>query len=166
MFDIDKKTCTLDHINIRDEKHGEENVLAIDLKLRGDFDGDILAEFGPALRSSMFKKSEGGDLADHGSDAPTALRFPNMVQPLRFDDEIIGAGVKLSYGIGDITLDTCDINNFRVECHEGGTVRVMFRVQAKPTGEQLAKISAMLGTPVEVSIDPPEAVRDDLLKAA
>lgn len=157
MFDLDKKTCTLDHINIREEKHGEDNVLAIDLKLTGKFDGDILAEFGPELRHSMFKKAESGDLVDQVSDAPTALRFPRMVQPLRFDDEIIGASVMLAYGIGNIKLETCDINNFKVECNEGGTVQVTFRVQAKPSGDQLAKISMMLGTPVEVSIANPEA---------
>ena len=157
MFDIDKKTCILDHINIRDEKHGDENVLAIDLKLHGNFDGDILAEFWPELRHSMFKKAEDGDLADQGSDAPTALRFPNLAIPLKFHDEIIGAGVKMAYGIGEIDLEVCDINKFAVTCHEGGTVSVAFRIQAKPTGDQLSKLSQMLGTQVDVSINPPEA---------
>lgn len=160
MFDIEKKACTLQHINIRDEKHGEENVLAVDIKFAGDFDGDILAEFGPELRASFYKKAEGGDLADQASTVPTALRFPKMIQPLKFSDEIIGAAVTVAYGIGDIVLETCDINNFRVECKDGGTVRVTYRVQAKPTGEQLAKLSQMLGSNVDVSIDPPEAANE------
>lgn len=157
MFDIEKKPCTLQHINIRDEKHGEENVLAIDMKLTGDFDGDILAEFGPELRHALYKKADGGDLVDTASEVPTALRFPQLCQPLKFADEIIGASVTVAYGIGDIALETCDINNFKIECHDGGTVRVTYRVQARPTGEQLAKLSQVLGTAVEVSIDPPEA---------
>lgn len=160
MFDIEKKPCTLQHINIRDEKHGDENVLAIDMKLTGDFDGDILSEFGAELRHALYKKAEGGDLADQASTVPTALRFPKMIQPLKFSDEIIGAAVTVAYGIGDIVLETCDINNFRVECKDGGTVRVTYRVQAKPTGEQLAKLSQVLGSAVEVSIDPPEAANE------
>lgn len=162
MFDIEKKPCTLQHINIRDEKHGdgEGNVLAVDIKFAGDFDGDILAEFGAELRHALYKKADGGDLVDTASDNPTALRFPKMQQPLKFAHEIIGATVTVAYGLGDIVLETCDINNFRVECKDGGTVRVTYRVQAKPTGEQLAKLSQVLGSAVEVSIDPPEAANE------
>lgn len=157
MFDIHKKNCTLQHINLRDEKHGEDNVLAVDIKLQANFDGDILAEFAPDLRHSMYKKADDPDLADQGSDVPTQLRFPKLAQPLKFGDEIIGAEVAVSYGIGEITLATSDINNFKVECKDGGTVSVTFRVQAKPTGEQLAKLSMMLGATTEVTITPPEA---------
>ncbi len=157
MFDIENKACTLQHINIRDEKHGEENVLAVDIRFSGDFDGDILAEFGPALRACLYKKAEDGDLADQASTVPTAMRFPKMIQPLKFADEIIGAAVTVVYGIGDIVLETCNVNNFRVECKEGGTVRVTYRVQGNPSGEQLAKLSQMLGLIVDVSIAPPMA---------
>ena len=167
MFDLDKKDCTLVHINLRDEKHGEENVLAVDLKFKGDFDGDILAEFAPDLRHSLYKMAEGGDLADQASTVPTALRFPKMIQPLKFDMDIIGAAVTLAYGLGDLDLDTCDVNNFKLECHDGGTVSVTYRVQAKPTGDQLAKISMMLGSAVSVSIDSPQAANEQPeLKAA
>lgn len=159
MFDINKKTCNLQHINIRDERHGEENVLAVDLKFSGDFDGDILAEFGAELRHSMYKKADDPDLADQASDMPTELRFKTLCQPLKFDNEIIGADVEVSYGLGTIKLETCDVNGFKVECHDGGTVGVTFRVQARPTGDQLAKLSVVLGGPVEVSIEPPEAAQ-------
>lgn len=157
MFDLDKKNATLQHINIRDEKHGEENVLAVDLKFQADFDGDILAEFGPSLRHSMYEKDDNPDLADQGSDVPTKLRFPMMVQPLKFGNEIIGASVNVAYGIGNFALDTCDINNFKVECHNGGTVSVTWRIQAKPTAEQLGKLSTLLGSQCEISITPPES---------
>jgi hypothetical protein len=167
MFDLDKKSCTLLHCNGRHEKHGEDNVLACDLKFKGDFDGDILAEFSPTLRSAMYAKKDGGDLADQGSDTPTAVRFPNLVQPLKFSDEIIGAAVTVAYGIGDIVLETCDINNFRVECKDGGTVTVTFRVQARPTEEQLARLFALLDTSVPITITPPEEkLQQDLKKAA
>lgn len=83
-----------------------------------------------------------------------------MIQPLKFSDEIIGATVTVAYGIGDIALEICNVNNFRVECKDGGTVRVTYRVQAKPTGEQLAKLSQVLGASVDVSIDPPAAANE------
>lgn len=93
MFDLNQKSFTLGHVNGRHEKHGEEDVLACDLKFKGDFDGGILAEFSPTLRHAMYAKHEGGDLADQGSDTPTAVRFPNLVQPLKFTNEIVGATV-------------------------------------------------------------------------
>jgi len=168
MFDIFKKDCTLQHINIRDEKHGEENVIAVDIKFAADFDGDILAEFGPGLRALFYVRNDGGDLADQGNNQPTALRFPKMVQPIKFDDEIIGAKVTVAYGLGDIELDACNVNAFKIECKEGGTVRVSYRVQAKPTGEQIAKLSQVLGSNVEVSITPPVSTmqQEELKEAA
>lgn len=161
MFDLNKKGCTLAHINLRDEKHGDDNVLAVDLKFQGDFTGDILAEFGADLRDCLFKMAEGGDLADQASDTPTQLRFPQMIQPLKFDAEITGAKVTIEYGLGDLVLPICNVNNFKVECHDGGTVRVTFRVQAKPTGEQLAKISSLLASSATISIESPRAANDD-----
>lgn len=167
MFDLDKKSCTLNHVNGRHEKHGEEDVLACDLKFKGDFDGDILAEFSPTLRSAMYMKKEGGDLADQGSDMPTAVRFPNLVQPLKFTNELVGATVALDYGLQTITFDTANVNEFNVECNEGGTVTVTFRVQVRPSEEQLAKLFALLDTSVPVTITPPEVkLQNDLKEAA
>lgn len=167
MFDLQKKSCFLAHCNGRHEKHGEEDVLACDLKFKGDFDGDILAEFSPTLRSAMYAKKDGGDLADQGSDTPTAVRFPNLVQPLKFTNEIVGATVQLEYGLQTITFDTANVNEFKVECNEGGTVTVTFRVQARPTEEQLARLFALLDTSVPITITPPEEkLQQDLKKAA
>jgi len=167
MFDLSKKACFLAHCNGRHEKHGEDDVLACDLKFKGDFDGGILAEFHPTLRSLMYAKHEGGDLADQGSDTPTQLRFSNLVQPLKFTDEIVGATVTLEYGLKPLVFDTANVNEFKVECNEGGTVTVTFRVQVRPTEEQLAKLFALLDTSVPVTITPPEEkLADDLKKAA
>jgi len=156
MFDLNEKNCTLLNVNGRHEMHGPDKVLAVDLKFRGDFDGDILAEFAPALRHAMYAKTEGGDLADQGTDTPTKLRFPNLIAPLKFEDEIVGGRVELQYGLQTIAFETANINKFEVECHDGGTVTVAFRVQARPTEEQLARCFALLDTQVPVTITPPE----------
>lgn len=167
MFDLNKKGVTLLHVNGRHEKHGEDDVLAVDLKFRGDFDGGILAEFAPELRHSLFKKESGGDLADQGTDTPTKLRFPHLVQPLKFGNEVVGARVELEYGLQTIAFETANINEFKVECHEGGTVTCTFRVQARPTEEQLARVFALLDTAVPITITPPEVkLADDLREAA
>lgn len=156
MFDITQKNCLLRNVNGRHEKHGDENVLAADIEFDGDFTGDILAEFSPSLRSMMYEMAPDGDLADQGSDTPTKLRIPNLCMPIKFDNEVVGADITIPYGTGDITFQTADINKFRVTCHEGGTVSVAFRVQVKPSQDQLAKLFALLDTVVAVSVVPPE----------
>lgn len=167
MFDPNEKNCTLLNVNGRHEMHGPDKVLAVDLKFRGDFDGDILAEFAPALRSAVFAKNEGGDLADQGTDTPTKLRFPNLIQPLKFENEVVGARVKLPYGLQTIEFETADVNKFEIECHDGGTVTVSFRVQARPTEEQMARCFALLDTQVPITTTPPEVkLADDLREAA
>ncbi len=168
MFDLSKKSLTLSNVNGRHEKHGEEDVLAADLKFSGDFSGDILAEFHPTLRSAMFAKNEGGDLADQGSDVPTALRFKNLCWPLKFTNELIGAAVTLEYGLTEIVFDPAKVNDFKVECCDGGTVKVSFRVQVSGIGEEsLARCFMLLDTSVPVTIVPPEEKHsEDMKKAA
>lgn len=166
MFDLTEKNCQLLNVNGRHESHGDENVLAVDLKFRGDFDGDILAEFAPSLRTAIYAKTEGGDLADQGTDTPTKIRFPNLIQPLKFDNEIVGARVDLQYGLQTIRFETANINKFEIECHDGGTVTVSYRVQARPTEEQLARCFALLDTQVPITITPPEVKRADDLRGA
>lgn len=157
MFALNNKTVTITNVNGRHEKHGDENVLACDLEIKGDFSGDILAEFAPALRSCMYEKNPDADLADQGQDVPTALRFPKLGMPLKWDAEIVGATVTLDYGIGHIALSPANVNKFRMELNEGGTCTVMFRIQANTTEEQLAKLFGVLDTKVPVTIEPPQA---------
>lgn len=164
MFDLHKKSLTLSHVNGRHEKHGDDNVLAADLKFIGKFSGDVLAEFAPTLRSAMFTKAEGGDLADQGSDVPTALRFKNLCQPLKFSNELVGAAVTLEYGLQEIIFDPAKVNSFALECFDGGTVKVTFRVQVSGISqESLARCFMLLDTLVPVTIVPPEekAANDD-----
>lgn len=156
MFDLDKKTCRLTNVNARHEKHGEENVLAADMEFKAEFSNDVLAEFAPALRASLFEKDSSGDLADQAEDRPTKLRFPSLLQPIKWDAEIIGANLSIDHGMTPLSFDLADISKFRLECHEGGMVAVMFRAQVHPSEAELAKLFMCLDTNVELSIETPE----------
>lgn len=157
MFDITAKTCRLTNVNGRHEKHGDENVFAADLELAADFSNDVLAEFAPALRSCLYERDDDGDLDARGQDRPTKLRFPKLVQPLKWDDEIVGATVTIDYGFTPLTFELVQVNKFRIELKEGGTVTVQFRLQLRPTEEQVAKLLMRLDSEVAVTIEPPEA---------
>lgn len=157
MFEITSKACRLTHINGRHEKHGDEDVLAADLEFKADFSNDVLAEFAPALRSCLYERDEGGDLDAQGQDRPTKRRFPALAQPLRWDAEIVGATVTMDYGFTPLTFELVNVNKFRLELHDGGTVTVQFRLQLRPSEEQLTKLFMRLDSEVALTIEPPEA---------
>jgi len=71
-----------------------------------------------------------------------------------------GCRVVIDYGLGDelsnIVLADCKVNQFRVECMEGGTVEITFRVQTSnfPSGA-LDKLAGKLDQETKITIDGP-----------
>lgn len=156
MFDLAKKTCRLTNVNARHEKHDDENVLAADMEFKAEFSNDVLAEFASALRASFYEKDTLADLADQAADRPTKLRFTSLLQPIKWDAEIIGAALTIDHGLSPLAFDLADISKFRIECHEGGMVAIMFRAQVHPSEAELAKLFMCLDTNVDLTIEPPE----------
>lgn len=49
MFRLTTVEMTLANVNVRAEKHGDQDKLAADVKLEGQFKNDIIEEFAPGL---------------------------------------------------------------------------------------------------------------------
>lgn len=166
-FELSHAKTTLSNFNPRAEKHGDDPKPASDLLFSYPCASDALAMFDPALRRFLYWKKPGpaSDLANEGSDAPD-LRFPKLEAPLDWSLEIIGATLTVHYGLGaersDIVISGCAVNKFKISALEGGTVFISFRVQGHPSQDQNGKLSYMIGTECEISIDPPEAPAPDL----
>lgn len=60
MFEITEGDVLLAHLNTRTEKHGDEDVGAIDLKIKCRAANTILDLFDPRLRSTLFQRAGGG----------------------------------------------------------------------------------------------------------
>lgn len=51
-LELKKKPCTISHINVRAEKHGEESVTAVDITVNADMPNTFLDDLSKGLRSA------------------------------------------------------------------------------------------------------------------
>jgi hypothetical protein len=166
MFELESNTrLHVVNVNPRREKHGEDNVPAVDLKLRMEASNTVLAMFHGALRSALYHRSAAASDNPQASlegvapvsDLPN-LRFPKL-EPIRWDDELSGYTLRIDHGLGgksDLVLEGCTINSFGIECKEGGTVVVTFRLQCNAIAErEIGKLCLMIDQEIEATLIPP-----------
>lgn len=157
---------TITSVNVRSELHGEDRVPAVDIGMKLSARNDVLSEFDGALRSMLYQKVPKGHAASQGeldgvepvSDLPM-LRSTNLQQPLRLKSELVGCTLTIDRGLGgssNIVVSGCKVNHVRVDCKEGGSVDLMFRVQAANlTGDVIGKLAPLLGCETHVTLHPP-----------
>ena len=151
-FELSKATATLESVNLRTEKNGPDKIPAADLKISAAQDADVLAHFSPTLKAFLFHTEGTLDLA-----GGMALRDSHMVFPLSRDEEMTGATVEIGYGPGDpMVFADAKLNAFRLTPMDGGSVIVGFRVQCRPTPDQVAKLYTLQETGIELSVIPAE----------
>lgn len=168
-FELPKTMVLFSHMNLRQEKHGEDSALAVDLKLSLKTTNDVLAMFHPSLKSRLFKKPEGaGDLvAQAGADELVAYCFPQM-ESIKWANEQYNTIVRFPIGLTgkkDIVLDDAKINAFVLACYDGGTVEVTWRVQSAVTPAQIEGLSERLETgkvDIEITYVEPDEVQQIL----
>lgn len=170
MFSLANQAAKLTSVNPRAEIHGQDHVMAADLKFEIKVGNDVLSEFDPSLKSSLYKKADGpqGELIQEAGRLPS-LKFP-LMGTVKWGTEFSGYEVVVHYGVsgkGDIRLLTCEVDQFRFDCQDGGTVVVGFRVIAHPEAVELGRLCEMIQQEVELSlIEPTEEQQQELKEAA
>lgn len=160
MFSLANQATKLTSVNPRAEIHGTDHVMAADLKFEIKVGNDVLSEFDPSLKSSLYKKADGpqGELITDAGHLPS-LKFP-LMGPVKWGKEFSGYETVIHYGVSgaqDIHLIDCEVDNFRFDCQDGGTVAVSFRVIAHPEPTELGRLCEMIQQEVEMSLIEPEA---------
>lgn len=154
---------TLVHINARDEKHGTDHYLAMDLKVMASMSGDVLEQFGLGLRQGLYDRNHEGILAK--------LKYP-MLKPLRWEIEFSGRAVTLDYGLGDdgsqkldfgdgktsnLQMLGCKLGKFEAAPQEGGTVIITYRIQVQKVEPEVAAVLlSLLKKSVWLVLPPPQ----------
>lgn len=167
MFSIDQMTeVTITSVNVRSEQHGEDHVPAADISIKLTTSNHILSEFDGALRGMLYKSAKGetgqGQLegVEAISDMPL-LRCTVIEQPLKLNNQYVGYTLTVDRGLGggsNIEIDGCAVNKVRADCKEGGTVELMFRVQASNLGEAvIGKLAMLIGCETLITLMPPAA---------
>lgn len=156
MFALNKTNAVIVHLNMREEKHGEEDVLAVDVKLRADVPNSFLDELAPGLRQALYTKA---DQADIESDHLATVRFPQL--PALF---WAGKMEEAAFVIGPNKTESlefsADIAKVQVAPKDGGTVTVTFTAQILPEPDDVGTLTGWLGNKVKVSVTP-APVSDD-----
>lgn len=155
-MNIKNQIAKLAHLNVREEKHGEETVLALDIKLTADVPNTFLDVICQGLKASLYKRDDNqGDLL--GDDQHmTSLRYPSMAT-IKFGLSMTSAKLVIEFFQGphaesldfEVTVKRIDL-----DCKEGGTVAISFNAQTLPDSGQVGTLSALLGHDVTVSLYP------------
>lgn len=168
-LELSKTKVKLVDYNPRSEFHGKDIVTAGDLMISVDLPNDVLASFHPALKSLLYHFDQGleADLVDQSNNGDPNykphIRMPQLGVPLKWSDSMIGAAVTVHYGVKSaIDLETCNIDGFKIEPKQGGTVTLGFKIAAHPDEKQSGKLCTMIQTDIEISIAPPTADQQEM----
>ena len=152
-FNLKKQKGTFAHLNVREEKHGEDPVLAVDVKIKTDVHNKFLDELSPGMRATFYAGAAQKDIEE---DHLTVLRFPQL-QPLKWTVGIVDGEFTVhgSTKAEDLTF-ACQVKDAILAPKEGGTVELTFQAAVLPTPEQSGALAGLLGRDVKVSVKPVE----------
>ena len=160
-FNLTNHGAKITHLNVREEKHGDEPIIAIDIKIETDVHNDFLSYLSPTLKWSLYSKNPNqGELIEDETHLP-ALRYQELGL-IGWDGEMDKAmavfhGAKKS---DDIDLE-CEVDKLRFTCRDGGTVTIVFRIKVLPTPAQSAMLMCLLGKETRISVRPLDAEEFD-----
>lgn len=139
-FELTEVTeCTLTHVNLRKEFHGEEKVQAIDLNFSIEGNNDLLDLVDPVLREMHYYNH--AEVAGQERMPETIRVLPDLRAPKlngqKFkyggNDKYKGYGFEQDFGLGaeagsNIFFTDASAGKFSYETKEGGTVKLEFQV--------------------------------------
>lgn len=152
LFNLVKEKMAV-YVNLRIEKHGDDNVNAYDVKLSGDFSNSILLKLHPELRDTFYMEDRQGDVEGFKK----ALRFARIDNAIKWSQEIPRTLLTLHdvHDAGeDLVLGNGHTDKMEFDMLEGGTVKFACRVKlCEPTEDQIAKLLRANGQTLPVSLE-------------
>ena len=175
---LEPTTVKLSNVQTRVEKHGDDEVMAIDLAVTWNTNNRSLTAIQKQLRNALFcNLAQEADGAQAEMDLPVDempnVRVPGMDYPVKLDFQQVGARVAVAYGIDETTaivLQLCKVHKFRVTPIEGGSAEVKFAISSAADIDdhiigtlsilQQRDISLKLNMPAVEQPEPPLTERD------
>lgn len=167
MLTLDDKIATLVSFNPRAELHGDDHVPAADLIFTVEASNMLLREFHASLLAALYQKDEAPSDMFPEPDALTVYRFPAIEAFQWKTTKATPSRVLIAFGVSgalDITLADAQVDKYRIEPRNGGTVLVRFRVQAKPSEAEMGRLCACIGGTVNLSVAPIQPKQEDEAK--
>jgi hypothetical protein len=156
-----KGEIKLAHLNVRTEKHGADDVTAIDLKLVYTCGAATLEQLHRELPDMLFDVDPKETALDGVDAAATVLAFPAL-QPMRYSGEQSGLVLRIDHGLGggsDLVLGDCTADHFVIDAHEGGSVDLTLRVRCTCVDERvLGRLPLLLGRTLPMHLHASDSV--------
>lgn len=167
MLTINFERLKIAHVKHRLEKHGDEDVPAVDMKLVYRASNDVLAMFSPTLKSSLywFDESVQGQVLDDPAYLPN-IKNPK-IEPLKWKDKHEHMVFRIHHGVTDdeaMVFPEATASKFVIHPLEGGAVTIEFLVQALLRDNSMDALIHVEKTEVYCSLQPDE--EDDLIRQA
>ncbi|MCG7403051.1 hypothetical protein [Caballeronia zhejiangensis] len=162
MIDFQQTELRVVHVNVRSEIVGDDERLAMDLRIEMDLPNVCLDKLDAELRPSLYRANGDGDLLGKDAAHMPHLRFPQL-GPLTWDGSISPVALLLHLGTkkNELKLAEGKANKLRILPHEGGTCGLVWRLQVHPTEEEAAKVMTLLKHTIKGTLDTSEATSDD-----
>jgi len=160
----DPTEVTLSTFTARVEKHGKDNVSALTLGLTMTGPNTLLdlVTMNDSLRHALYRRNDDAQEALPDVEPPTPkLRTKMLVSPLALSiPEIVGGTLFVEWGTGeDMAFSKCTVNKWRVECFDGGTVTLSFKVSTSDVSEEEAgHLFGKQGQVLMVRFEPPQPI--------
>ena len=153
-FKMKKTNSILKDVNPRKENHGENLVLATDLKLLVVMPGSILTEITDTKAAWEFF------CWDQSTEEVRPNGVDHFALEARFDDHV------LNIFIGDkaMTFEGVTLKKFKAKPIDGKRVEMTFQAQIYPVKDQIAMLANVLMEQIKIKIDPPR--QQDLVENA
>lgn len=140
---LKNQTATLKNFNVRKERHGEEKVLAVDLKIEMQTGIETLKRFDPSLESFMFSGN--------------VVRFPSM-GAVTFDDEM----TEVALDVSGTKISSATLKKFSLlpDLDAAGTkiVHMTFNASFAPDKAAFSKLPDLVQESITIDIDTQELV--------
>lgn len=163
---LEPTTVKLSNVQTRVEKHGENEVMAIDLAVTWNTNNRSLTSIQKQLRNALFcNLAQELDGAQAEMDLPVDempnVRVPGMDYPVKLDFQQVGARVEVAYGIDDTTaivLQLCKVHKFRITPIEGGSAEVKFAVSSSADIDDhiIGTLSVLQQRDISIKLNMPE----------
>jgi hypothetical protein len=122
-----------------------------------------LTMFDGYLRSACYAKASGAPPQQQGlegvepvTDMPSLTAIGEALGQFGWHGELTGCLLCIDHGMGgksDIELDDCKVSNYRIQCKEGGTVIIKFKVEAPDVAEIVfGKLSKLKSQDVKITL--------------
>lgn len=148
-------------VNVRQELHGEEHCLAMDVGLEFNQSNRALDKLDARLLETFYWKSPTGptqddlDGVERVTDYPN-LRFEHMVAPIKWAEKFEEGLLRVHHGddeSNDIVMRDAKINEIKFWPKEGGTTTFNVRVQCHPDEADVARMCTVLQSEITGTID-------------